>query len=86
MNLTHGQSTETFSTRIQWNHVEDVDHYIINVSPSDTVEVESTFTTSNTFIDLPLFYNREYSVRVMASSCAGNSTPVEINITTGKVC
>ena len=74
-------SNESLTT-IQWNHVEDADYFIINVSPS--IEAESTFMTTNTSIPLPLLYNQEYTVRVMASNCAGNSTPMEMNITIGK--
>ena len=68
--------------QVQWNPVDMADHYIISVSPP--VESGSIFITSNTTIQFPFQYNQEYNVSVMASNCAGNSTPVEINIRIGK--
>ena len=71
--------------KVQWNAAALADHYIISLSPliSDN-ESESTFITSNTIIDLPLQHNQDYNISVMASNCAGNSTPVKIGVRVGK--
>ena len=76
MNLTHDLM------KVQWNPVTVADHYIISVSP--LINDESTFITSNTTINLPLRHNQDYNISVMASNCAGNSTPAEISARVGK--
>ena len=79
MNLTHNL------TKVQWNAAALADHYIISLSPLiNDNESESTFITSNTTIRLPLQHNQDYNVSVMASNCAGNSTPAEISMRIGK--
>ena len=80
MNLTHNLM------KIQWNPVTVADHYIISVSPLIIIdnESESSLITSNTTIHLPLEHNQDYNVSVMASNCAGNSTPAEISVRVGK--
>ena len=67
---------------LQWNSSNVVDYYIITVSPP--VESGSTFTTPNTSIQLPVLYNQEYNVSVVANNCAGNSEPAEIIFRIGK--
>ena len=58
-----------------------VDEFIIFISPP--FETGSVFITTNTFIHLPFLYNKNYSVEVVASHCAGNSTPAEISFRIG---
>jgi hypothetical protein len=71
--------------QVQWNAAALTDHYIISISPLvKDGESESTFITSNTTIHLPLQINQDYNVSVMASNCAGNSTPAEISMRVGK--
>ena len=60
-----------------------VDSYVINVSPP-TASV-STFITANTSIQLFVLYNQEYNISVLATNCAGNSTPTETNFKIGKM-
>jgi CCR4-NOT transcriptional regulation complex NOT5 subunit len=72
--------------KIQWNAAALADHYIITLSSvNNDNESASTVVTSNTTIHLPLQYNQDYNVSVMASNCAGNSTPVEISVRVGKL-
>ena len=82
MNLTQ----DVDLMKVQWNPVDMADKYIISVSPlvADNAEFGSIFITPNTTIQLPLQYNQDYNISVMASNCAGNSTPVEISIRVGK--
>ena len=71
--------------KVQWNPVSVADHYIISIFPLTNSNVsEFTFITSNTTIQLPLQYNQDYNVSVMASNCAGNSTSAEISVRVGK--
>ena len=80
MNLTHNLM------KVQWNAAALADHYIISLSPLiNGNESESTFITSNTTIHLPLQYNQDYNVSVMASNCAGNSTLADISVRVGTV-
>ena len=60
-----------------------VDSYIINISPP--IASVSTFTTANTSIQLFILYNQDYNVSVVATNCAGNSTPTETNVKFGKM-
>ena len=63
-----------------WNSTDDLaNDYIIYLYPPN-LESASTFVTSKTSVELSLAYNQEYNVSVIASSCAGNSTPTEIMI------
>ena len=80
MNLTHNLM------KVQWNAAALANHYIVSLSPlTNDNESESTFITSNTTIHLPLQYNQDYNVSVMASNCAGNSTPADISVRVGKI-
>ena len=75
-------SINTTVVMLQWNIVESSDRYIITITPS--VQTNSTFTTGNTSIQLHFLYNQEYSISVIASNCAGNSTPTHITIRIGR--
>ena len=68
---------------LQWNcsDTDVVDKFIVFMT--SPFEAGSVFTTSNTFIHLPVVYNQDYIVRVVASHCAGNSTPAEISFRIG---
>ena len=77
MNFTYDHDLMT----IQWNPTDWVDYYIINVMHNES---EFTLTTSNTTIKVPLHYNQEYNVTVIANNCAGNSTPAEMSMRVGK--
>ena len=72
--------------KVQWKPTALADHYIVSLSPLiDNNESGSTFITSNTTIHLPLQYNQDYNVSVVASNCAGKSTPVDISVRVGTV-
>jgi hypothetical protein len=53
--------------------------YYIAISPS--TESLSIISTSNKTIEIPILFNQEYVVSVLASNCAGNSTPATISAT-----
>ena len=80
---TYVTNTSGRLSKIIWNQVENADQYIIDIYPS--VQSESTIITTNTSIILHLLYNEDYTISVVASNCAGNSTPEVIHITVGKL-
>ena len=59
-----------------------VDNYFINISPP--IESVSSFTTTNTSIQLFIQYNQDYDISVVATNCAGNSTPTLTDVKIGK--
>ena len=69
--------------KIKWSQVDKADDYLVSVVSLVDCKSESIFITPNTTIQLPLKYNQDYNVSVMASNCAGNSTPAEIGIRIG---
>ena len=81
--LITSQVTNGTLVEIQWNSADVVDYYIITISPWPLHELQSTFTTLTATIQLSMLYNQEYNVTVVASNCAGNSTPADINIKIG---
>ena len=64
---------------LQWNASEATDNYIITSSPS-VAGSRSNIITPNTTIEIPVLHNQEYNISVIASNCAGNSTPAEITV------
>ena len=79
--LNHTVQTSTGYVVLQWDSSDAIDNFTISIHPP--VGSQSVYTTSNTSIHLPLLYNQEYSVSVVASNCAGNSTPTELIIMNG---
>ena len=60
---------------LQWNASEAADYYIITISPTVNGPGSSfKFITPNTTAEIPVLYNQEYNISVVASNCAGNST------------
>ena len=45
----------------------------------------STFATANNTIKVPVLYNQEYNISLVANNCAGSSEPVVFNLFVGKV-
>ena len=77
----HSNLKQNLITLLQWNASEAANFYIVTVSPSVVGSAAgSSIITSNTTIEFPVLYNQEYNISVVASNCAGNSTPAEIMI------
>ena len=69
---------------VHWEASDYADSYFVFVfSPLNNSD--SIFTTTNTTFQLSMLYNEEYNISVLASNCAGNSTPVIIPVFIGKV-
>ena len=77
--ITYDERPETV---LHWNISAHPKEYFVAVTPP--VESGSNFITSNTTIQLPVLYNQEYNISVVASNCAGNSTPASITVFYGK--
>ena len=81
----------SLNVTLQWDN-EDFMHLGRSRSyPGHTITVYpeahnsgSTFYTPDTSMPLILHYDQDYNISVMASNCAGNSTPAEIRIRLGK--
>ena len=73
LNLRYCLNRNEARVDFEWEISFHAEQYFITISPP--VESGSTFTTSNTTIQFPLSYNQEYNISIIASSCAGNSTP-----------
>ena len=71
---------------LQWNASEAANLYIITVSPPSGLVAGpsgSSFeiVTHNVTVEIPVLYNHHgYNISVVASNCAGNSTPAEITM------
>ena len=76
----------SFTLVLMWisNDIKMVDNYIVLVSSTGPGLVMTTFTTNDTAVYIPLFYNEEYNISVMANNCAGNSTAADMNVRIGK--
>ena len=74
----------SFTLVLMWisSEAKIVDDCIVLVS--STGLVMTTFTTNDTAVHIPLFYNEEYNISVMANNCAGNSTAAEMKVRIGK--
>ena len=75
---TSGHSEQLFML-LQWNTSEAADHYTVTVAPTVTGR-SSSFIAPSTTVEIPVLYNQGYNISVVASNCAGNSTPAEITI------
>ena len=54
--------------------------YFITIWPSLVHQGVSSFNTTDTSLLLNLSYDQEYHMRMIASNCIGNSTPINISI------
>ena len=59
---------------LNWNASGHFEEFFVVVSPS--LASGAIFITINTSLQLPILYNQEYHISVVAYNCAGNSTAV----------
>ena len=67
---------------LKWNVTGHFEEGFVSVTPP--VTAGSIFNTTNTTLQVPILYNQEYNISVMAHNCAGNSTIVTISVNYGK--
>ena len=93
MTITTAEHSEN-GTLIQLSWIESAATalYHVEVLPADPRQTQSLMsndyhdvTTSNTSLQLWLKYNEEFNITILASNCAGNSTPIESTYKTGKL-
>ena len=70
---------------VSTNDIREEYKYFITVTPF-IESGSSSFTTKNSTIQLPVVYNQEYIVSVVANNCAGNSTPVATTFNISRLC
>ena len=89
--ISHNEErNDSFIFVLMWipSGVNIVDGYNIMVSSiCPIMSATAVFTTklmTCTAVQIPLFYNQEHNISVMANNCAGNSTAAEMNVRIGK--
>ncbi len=78
-------STNTVRLSVQWDPSTDTGGrltYTVTISPP--VQLSATFLTS-TSVTVTAQYNVDYTISIMATNCAGNSTTAEYNFRTGEL-
>ena len=83
INLTKMVDEHGSRVTLLWCSSDVAEEFFVYIYPP--VEMKSMFSTSNTSVGLNVLYNQQYNVRVVASNCAGNSTPSTIDILAGKI-
>ena len=79
-------STSSDSASLEWKDRDGYTNttgnlkYFITIWPSLVDQGVSSFNTTNTSLLLNLSYDQEYHMRMIASNCIGNSTPINISI------
>ena len=81
VNVTLEWDNESYPTNLECTNLQ-ISSYTVIIYP-DTLNSGSIFHTADTSIPLPLNYDQDYNISVVASNCVGNSTPAEIHIRLG---
>ena len=81
VNVTLEWDNKSYPTNLERTNLQNLS-YTITVYP-DTANSGSIFHTADTSILLPLKYDQDYNISMVASNCVGNSTPAEIRIRLG---
>ena len=75
--------TSTLSVSLEWK-IRETDGYSNTIEYFVTIWPQllgiSSFNTTATSLLLNLSYDQEYHIRMIASNCIGNSTPINISI------
>ena len=75
--------TSTFIS-LEWNS-----NSVMYLMSNFIVEITSLgevlhYTTPNTIIQLPVVYNQEYDIKVLATNCIGNSSSANLSLSISK--
>ena len=75
--------TSTFIS-LEWNsNTYLASNFIIEITLDFLGEV-LYYTTTNTTIQLPVVYNQEYDIKVLANNCIGNSSSANLSLLISK--
>ena len=69
---------------IQWVRVDEVDTYTVTILP--LAQLSATVVTSTSVTVSAADYNVDYTVSVVATNCAGNSTAGAYSFRVGEFC
>ena len=75
-------NSSTVAVTVQWDPVDGVDNYTVTISPS--AQLSATVVTSTSVTVSAANYNEDYTVSVVATNCAGNSTAEEYSFRVGE--
>ena len=81
VNVTLEWDDESYPTNLERTNLQTLS-YTITIYPG-TANSGSIFHTGDTSILLPLNYDQDYNISVVATNCVGNSTPAEMRIRLG---
>ena len=68
---------------VQWDPVDGADNYTVTISPP--AQLSATVVTSTSVTVSAADYNEDYTVSVVATNCAGNSTAEEYSFRVGEL-
>ena len=75
-------SADHANVELNWESNEFADYFFISIPHSGSTMIA---TTPNKSVEIfSLLYNQEYNISVVASNCAGNSTPANITVFVGE--
>ncbi len=82
-------SANEVSVSVQWDPPTETGGrddltYTVTVSPPSQLSA-TVLTSTSRSVTVTVQYNVDYTVSVVATNCAGNSTTAEYNISTGKL-
>ena len=76
-------NNSTVAVTVQWDPVDGVDNYTVAISP--LAQLSATVVTSTSVTVSVADYNEDYTVSVVATNCAGNSTAEEYSFRVGEL-
>ena len=76
-------SAQEASVSLHWNPVDGADNYTVTISPP--AQLSATVVTPTSFTVSAADYNEDYTVSVVATNCAGNSTAEEFSFRVGEL-
>ena len=85
---SHNRSNASAATAfvpLEWDsNVNLATTFIVEIMSIELGESPMYYITPNTTLQLPVVYNQEYTVTVLANNCIGNSTPANLSLLISK--
>ena len=78
--------TSTFIS-LEWNsntYLASDSNFIIEIILLDFLGEILYYTTTNTTIQVPVVYNQEYDIKILANNCIGNSSSANLSLLISK--
>ena len=81
---SNASATASFVS-LEWEpNVNLATTFIVEIMSIELGESPKYYITPNTTLQLPVVYNQEYTVTVLANNCIGNSTPANLSLSISK--